>query len=312
MELRQLRQFLAVVDLGGFSAAAAKLGMGQPTLSHAVATLEDELGVELLSRTPRGAIVTEAGAALYPHAQKLMRMSERTADVVHRRDERAAGRVRLGMPVSITQMIGPRLYERARSLYPEITLELFEHTAHFQAIHLLNERIDLCVLAADESMPDEIDSVALLHERLWFVRARGAGAELPRSVTLATVVQHPQVMTTPSTSFRAIVAREFDRAQLKPRIVAESNSGQTILNMVADGVGATLQPYSAFARYARLDELEYCLVEPAIHRYAKLAHSRHWPLTIACESIRALVRETAAHLIHSGQWRAATMSEQLA
>ncbi|MGH3631406.1 MAG: LysR family transcriptional regulator, partial [Sciscionella sp.] len=73
MERRQLEYFLAVVDHGGFTAAATELHVAQPSLSHSIKTLERELGAELFHRLPRGVRLTSAGEALVAHARRVLR-----------------------------------------------------------------------------------------------------------------------------------------------------------------------------------------------------------------------------------------------
>jgi LysR family nitrogen assimilation transcriptional regulator len=195
--------------------------------------------------------------------------------------------------------------------YPDISLEIDEHmAANYGASHLLNDRMDLSVLLNDESLASEIVSTPFLHERFWFVRKRDDGAPLPRSVTLDTVVEYPLILTTRTTSFRAVIARQFAQFNLKPTVAAESNSGQTIASMVADGVGASLLPYSVFGPSPRAAELEYCPVEPAFFRIATLAHVKAAPLSMACESVRALMYELATRMIHAGEWPGASMSRR--
>lgn len=72
MDIRQLRCFLATIDEGSLSAAAVKLQLAQPSLSQHVARLEEELGTQLLVRTPRGITPTDAGQALAGHARTIL------------------------------------------------------------------------------------------------------------------------------------------------------------------------------------------------------------------------------------------------
>ena len=68
VELRQLRYLIAVADEGGISHAATSLGMTQPALTRAIATLERSVGVALLDRLPRGSVLTAAGRILADRA----------------------------------------------------------------------------------------------------------------------------------------------------------------------------------------------------------------------------------------------------
>lgn len=311
MDFRHLRYFVAVVDAGGMSQARASLGLVQSALSQAIAELEETLGVVLLDRSARGVSPTDAGAALYLHARKILKLIDDSAEVVRHTRHPTSGKVRLGLPVSIGTMVVPTLLARLQQHYPEVKVEVDEYVGGHQGTSLLtNNRLDLCVLVDDQSLASEIDSAPFLRERFCFVRRRNSGPALPRSVTLETVAEYPLVLSTSVTPLRAVVARQFSQALLKPVIVAETNSGQTIMSLIAEGVGASLLPYAVFACDPHAEDIEYCAVEPAFYRIASLATSRLYPMTDACASVRALLYEIAAHLVHTGQWKGAAMSER--
>lgn len=71
--LPQLTAFAAVADFGGFSHAADELRMSQPAVSQQVRLLEQQVGVRLFERRPRGTVLTPAGEALLPHARSALR-----------------------------------------------------------------------------------------------------------------------------------------------------------------------------------------------------------------------------------------------
>ena len=73
MDLRQLRYFIAILEQGSFSKASQYLHVAQPALSHHVRQMEDDLGVELMVRGPRGVTPTQAGERLLHHARLIMR-----------------------------------------------------------------------------------------------------------------------------------------------------------------------------------------------------------------------------------------------
>lgn len=94
--VRYARFFTTVVDEGHFGQAARRLGMTQPPLSQGLQRLETELGVRLLNRGPRGLTLTDAGAALLPQAQALLRAEQEFRDVAAAHGCAAAG-LRLGV-----------------------------------------------------------------------------------------------------------------------------------------------------------------------------------------------------------------------
>ena len=76
MDLRQLRYFVGIVQAGSLARAADQLHVAQSAVSHHLKSLESELDRQLVTRGPKGIIVTEAGAALYGHAEAILRLVE--------------------------------------------------------------------------------------------------------------------------------------------------------------------------------------------------------------------------------------------
>src|SRR4051794_37550984 len=102
MDVRKLQQFLAVSRSGSITAAARRLNIAQPALSHAIQALEDDLGAPLLVRHARGIILTEIGEVVAVQAEIISRELQRTRDIVAQRLASPSGRVRLGQPNMLT------------------------------------------------------------------------------------------------------------------------------------------------------------------------------------------------------------------
>ncbi len=82
VDIRQLRYFIAIAEEGSLSAAAQRLNVAQPSLSQHVLTLEGELGVTLIERTPRGVTLTQSGEILLSHAREMTMALERAVNAV--------------------------------------------------------------------------------------------------------------------------------------------------------------------------------------------------------------------------------------
>ena len=83
MELRHLRYFLAVGEASSFTKAAARLRVAQPALSRQVQDLEDEIGVELLRRSPRGVTLTAEGRLFLEEVRELLKRTDESVEKVH-------------------------------------------------------------------------------------------------------------------------------------------------------------------------------------------------------------------------------------
>ncbi|MCF3121469.1 LysR family transcriptional regulator [Streptomyces arenae] len=121
----QLRAFLAVVDAGGFSAAAAELGMSQSAVSHAVASLERELAAPLLVRS--GPVRTTAlGEQVLPHARSALAAVRSVRELAADDARTMTGTVCLASTPTVCQGLVPALLGHWRASRPGITVRVFE------------------------------------------------------------------------------------------------------------------------------------------------------------------------------------------
>ncbi|SNT10465.1 DNA-binding transcriptional regulator, LysR family [Granulicella rosea] len=123
-DLAELAAFVTIAEERSFTRAAVKLGVSQSSLSHSMRGLEGRLGVQLLARTTRSVSATAAGTALLQElGPALERIGEAVAETMKQR-KRLAGRIRLIIPRTATEMVLlPKLARFARN-YPEIVLEV--------------------------------------------------------------------------------------------------------------------------------------------------------------------------------------------
>jgi DNA-binding transcriptional LysR family regulator len=123
-DLGELSAFVVVAEERSFTRAAARLGVSQSALSHSMRGLEKRLGLQLLARTTRSVSPTAAGSALLHELAPALERIERAVAETRKQRERPAGRLRLIIPRTATQMVLlPKLAQFARA-YPEIVLEV--------------------------------------------------------------------------------------------------------------------------------------------------------------------------------------------
>ena len=307
MELRQLRYFVAIVDSGSLSRAAARVHIVQPALSQQMTQLESELDVQLLQRSVKGVVPTEAGIALYRHAQHILNLTEETKNIVHARASEIYGRVKLGLPSSIAMMLVGPLIAELEVRYPHISLEIHESPSGYLAAQLLNEHVDLSILAGDSAIPG-LDLTPLLDESLYFVQPRKTPlVRCGKTVSLHDLASVPLLLTTQATTLRRIVDHAFAEAGVAPIVKGEASSIQTMLALVTQGNTGTLVAGSALSWHGSSAWLQKTLVTPPIVRRASLAHSRLIPLSAASTYVRACVLEVVKKLVETGQWKGVTL-----
>jgi DNA-binding transcriptional LysR family regulator len=123
-DLSALATFLLVAEERSFTRAAKRQGVSPSAVSHAMRTLEEEVGVRLLSRTTRSVALTEAGEKLFARLKPAFAEVGETLDQISRQTQKPAGRVRLLLPrFAVSSVLAPKL-GRLHKEYPEIVLDV--------------------------------------------------------------------------------------------------------------------------------------------------------------------------------------------
>ncbi|WP_329261233.1 LysR substrate-binding domain-containing protein [Actinoallomurus sp. NBC_01490] len=145
LNLSQLRAFVAVLDEGGFGAAAETLHISQSAVSHAVAALERGLGSAVLTRQapPRP---TAFGERVLPHARAAVAAAAAIRDLADERDGRPGGSLRLAAPTTVCQGLLPGLMTQWRTDFPRVGVTLFEGEDEEITGWLGDGTVDLAVL----------------------------------------------------------------------------------------------------------------------------------------------------------------------
>jgi DNA-binding transcriptional LysR family regulator len=143
--------FLAVAEQDSFSAAAALLGVGQPTVSRRIASLEERLGCQLFTRNKLGAQLTEAGAKLLPAAEQMARWAGEFGRLAQGAEEEPTGRVRVAAPPGLAVEVLAPLAARLRREKPEIRLEVL---ASVDYVDLARGGADLAIRTRENQEPE--------------------------------------------------------------------------------------------------------------------------------------------------------------
>ncbi|PZN27314.1 MAG: LysR family transcriptional regulator [Proteobacteria bacterium] len=246
MELRQLRYFQAVAEEGSFSRAAERLHVSQPPLSLHVKTLEEELGVRLFDRTNRGVTLTPAGQVFFDETRAVLRRLDQAVIKAQSAGLGEVGTLSVGF-VSIAGLsILPPALKRFREQFPKVDVQLHELTTDAQLPELRAGRLDLGIGLGP------VDESGLTFETLGaesLLLAAPLGHRLlPPSgaVRLKTLSNEPFIIPP-----RDVAPGLYDliislcRANgFVPRITQHARQMQTVIGLVASGMGVALVPAS--------------------------------------------------------------------
>ena len=243
VELRELRYFAVVARRGNFGRAAQELGISQPTLSHQIRKLEDELGTQLLVRHARGVTLTPSGTSLLGRLDTIMHLL--AAPLQQGGEDAVRGTLSLAMPAEAAPLLVPPLVAAFQRSWPEVSLEVKEAASGTLEAWLLSGRVDIA-LVQDPPELDELRSEPLLSENLGLVaapRSRLATSDAP--VRLRELAEH-QLILPPAQHWiaRRLASAAFQRGlSIEPAFRIDSLA--LIKEMVRSMLGCTVLPAMA-------------------------------------------------------------------
>lgn len=307
MELRQLRYFIRIVELGSMGRAALDLGVGTPALSQQISRLEGELSTRLLQRTTTGVLPTDAGLAFFRQAQLAIRHADAAAQAA--RQARLAGHVSIGLAPSTSGVLALPLLEAMRERYPDVRLRVVESLSGNLATMLNARQLDLAVLFETDGAR-RWSVLPLLEERLFVIGRRDLpGMPTGRSVRIARLASLPLVLPSGTHGLRAILDAAFARERCAPHVVLEIDGLAVLMDAVRAGLAATIQPGAATVRLPADEMARIELAERSARRRNLLASLSDDELSPAALAARVVLRSVAAGLVAQRRWPGATLHE---
>lgn len=155
IKLKDLRYLVAVADTGHFGKAAARCFVSQPTLSAQLRKLEEYLGVDLIERQPRQALLTPAGVEVVARARRIVEASDEVVEIALSHRDPLAGKLRIAFLPTIGPYLLPFVVQRLHKALPRLELMLHEHQTEPMLERLRAGDIDMGVLA----LPVELDGL---------------------------------------------------------------------------------------------------------------------------------------------------------
>jgi len=301
METRRLHYFLAMVECGSISRAAAQLRLAQPALSQQLAVLESEMQAQLLTRSAKGVSPTQAGLALYRHARVLLRHLEQVQAEVQQLAGAYGVPFSVGFPLSTAALLSMPLLAEVRRRYPNIRLQILEDLSGSLAAMMRNDRLDLAVLFENQQTADLRMQPLWTEELFLVVPPRAAVAT---TVELHEVANFDLVLPSAKNGSRLVLEAALAREGLPPRIVAELDSIPTLKAAVAEGIGYTVLPWAAVYDDVRSSRLKVVSITgQGFTRTVSLCMSRTLLPTPATECVARVIQAMAARLIKGGASR---------
>lgn len=316
MELRQLRYFVRVVEVGSISRAALDLNLVQSALSQQITRLESELSTRLLQRGSQGVSPTEAGVAFFREAQLTLRHAEQAMRAAQQ--ARLSGTVSVGLAPTTAAVLGLPLMVAMCERYPEVRLHMVESLSGHLSAMLNARQLDLAVLFDGPAGSSQQVQTArrwsvqpLMDEDIFFIRARRhTQARAASSLRMAQLKNEALILPTGPHGLRSTLDAAFVRAKIKPVVALEVDSLAMLMDAVRAGMGATLQPWAAVARQADAAQALHMarITDHQVRRSNVLCSLSDDELSPAALAARVVLADCVRSLVGSGAWVGAVMA----
>ena len=246
MDLRHLRYFIAVAEEQNIGRAALRLHISQPPLTRQIQQLEEELGVQLFIRTPRGVELTQAGTLFLDEARNIRSLVEQAIERTKRAGQGKLGRLDIG--IFGTGILGaiPLLLHHFRDSHPDVRVVLHTMSKDEQIEALRQKRITIGFNRIISPLPD-LETELIIREPLYLAVNETHPLSQLEQVTFSDIASQPLVLF-PTGARPNFVDRviELCRNQgFTPEISQIVGDAVTGVALVAGGFGATLVPKSA-------------------------------------------------------------------
>ncbi|GLK77963.1 LysR family transcriptional regulator [Methylopila jiangsuensis] len=246
LSLRQLRYFVALAELGSFSAAARRVGVTQSTLSAAIQEMETTLGVRLAERSGRRFELTAAGAALVDRAVSIVAQVDDLPNLLAQAERPLTSWLRLGVIPSVAPFLLPRALPSIREAFPELSLSVREALSRTLIGDIRSGALDAAIMALPLAV-DDCETAPFWQDRFFVAAANGHRLAGRPSVVAEELAGERILLLEPGHCLRDQVLNltglgaEDELGEVKAMSIA------TLVQLAANGLGLTILPEIAVA-----------------------------------------------------------------
>lgn len=244
MDLHQLRCFVAAAEELHFGRAAQHLGMLPAALGRFIRLLEEDLGTRLMTRTTRNVALTADGALLLGEARRLIAQADTLAAQFRARGRQQAATLRIGAIDSAAVGLLPLILHDFRANAAHVSVQLHEDKTIRLLPRLLSGRLDLAFVRPPETRDRNLEFRHLFHETAVVAIPTQHPLAHRRTVSIPDLADQPLIV--PERRSRPhshdLTIKLFAEAGLQAKIVQIAEEKQTIVNLVAAGIGIAIVP----------------------------------------------------------------------
>jgi DNA-binding transcriptional LysR family regulator len=239
MNISHLKIFMAVVEKGSFSLAALELGISQSAVSRAIASLEDDLGVSLLTRGRFGAHPTDFGTRVTVQIQQILQAQANIEAEAHREKNLYGGRVRIASFRSVATHVLPPLIAQFSQRFPNVEVSLVEADPQTVEQALREHRVDIGLMPLPRTS-DDFETWEIMRDE-FVVLLPPSTQPAPDILTWRDLSRYAFILYNYAECTTA-VRQHWQHWDQSFKVAYEIKEDSTIVSMVCQGLGAAVLP----------------------------------------------------------------------
>ncbi len=291
MDLHQLRVFHSVVKSGGFTHASRDLHLSQSTVSQHVKQLEEELACQLFMRVGKRVVLTDAGALLLEHCEKIFQDVRNAEMSIRELTGLKRGKVRLGTGATTLISQLPPVLECYQARFPNIELILVSDITDNLLRDVQSHRIDLGLVMLPVTETD-LQVEHLCAEELRIAIPSRHPLAKKRALTLDDVKQLRFILYEQKTIMRSLIDNYFAQQGITPQVSMVMENIEAIKSLVGTGLGASVLPVHAIGTDALDNKVKLMRVQNApLYRQLALVTLKSSYMPSAVRELHKLIVE---------------------
>ncbi|MBY8881503.1 LysR family transcriptional regulator [Actinacidiphila acidipaludis] len=290
MDLQQMRYAVALAETRNFTRAAERCSVVQSSLSHRIAGLERELGLQLFARSSRRVELTSAGAAFVAGARECLAAADRAVADAAAATGVVRGRLAVGVIVTAAAVDLPEVLQRYRARHPQVHVVLRSGRSDDLAAAIREGDLDIAFLGLPEGeRPTGVETLVLDHDRHVLVVPAGHRLASASRVTLEEIAGETFVDFMAGTPARAQSDQAFSAKGLVRDVAYQAGVVELMTRLIARGLGVALMPSAYVGPMAAGDpDLVLIPVDDGPRRVEYLAWSRFNPTPATLAMLQVL------------------------
>lgn len=238
MNLKRLEYFCQLAVSGNFTRTANKIGIAQPALSIAIQKLEQEVGLKLINRAEKNALLTAEGKVLHKLASELLNQAKQVELELEELKSLERGTIRFGVSAMMGSYYFPKVLTAFKQDYPNIKVHLIDQGTAALEKMLLNGELDLALVRGDLESP-QLRYSELINEEVVAGMVSTHPLAARQTLSLAQFCQEPLVLFHQGYFLREVVSQYAKEQQLSLDIRMETNLIELQKSLVRNEVGIT-------------------------------------------------------------------------